>query len=423
MSSASQRLVVVGQGYVGLPLAVRAVEQGFDVVGFDVDEAKIKRLAAGESPVEDITDERLRAALATGRYRPTTAAEDCEGFDVAVISVPTPLREGNPDLSYIEQAAAALAPHLRRGATVVLESTTYPGTTEELVGPILEDGSGLVAGNDFHLGYSPERIDPGNRTWTLENTPKVVSGVDAGSLAAVQAFYDAIVDTTVPVSSPKEAELTKLLENTFRHVNIALVNELAMFANELGIDVWEAIDAASTKPFGFMRFTPGPGVGGHCLPIDPSYLSWRVRRSLGETFRFVELANDVNDHMPDYVVRRLMMALNRRGLAVKGQRVLLLGMSYKRNTGDARESPSQPIARQLVQLEAEVLVADPFVDDRHLPPGVTRVELTPEVLRSAAAVLLLVGHDAFDRELIVEHASYVFDAQRHLPPAANVEYL
>ncbi|WP_208028940.1 nucleotide sugar dehydrogenase [Rhabdothermincola sediminis] len=423
MSSESQRLVVVGQGYVGLPLAVRAVEQGFDVVGLDVDEAKIKRLAAGESPVEDITDERLRAALATGRYRPTTAAEDCEGFDVAVISVPTPLREGNPDLSYIEQAAAAIAPHLRRGATVVLESTTYPGTTEELVGPILEDGSGLVAGSDFHLGYSPERIDPGNRTWTLENTPKVVSGVDAASLAAVQAFYDAIVDTTVPVSSPKEAELTKLLENTFRHVNIALVNELAMFANELGIDVWEAIDAASTKPFGFMRFTPGPGVGGHCLPIDPSYLSWRVRRSLGETFRFVELANDVNDHMPDYVVRRLMMALNRRGLAMKGRRVLLLGMSYKRNTGDARESPSQPIARQLVQLEAEVLVVDPFVDDRHLPPGVTRVELTPEVLRSAAAVLLLVGHDAFDRELIVEHASYVFDSQRCLPPAANVEYL
>lgn len=423
MSSESQRLVVVGQGYVGLPLAVRAVEQGFDVVGLDVDEAKIKRLAAGESPVEDITDERLRAALATGRYRPTTAAEDCEGFDVAVISVPTPLREGNPDLSYIEQAAAAIAPHLRRGATVVLESTTYPGTTEELVGPILEDGSGLVAGSDFHLGYSPERIDPGNRTWTLENTPKVVSGVDAASLAAVQAFYDAIVDTTVPVSSPKEAELTKLLENTFRHVNIALVNELAMFANELGIDVWEAIDAASTKPFGFMRFTPGPGVGGHCLPIDPSYLSWRVRRSLGETFRFVELANDVNDHMPDYVVRRLMTALNRRGLAVKGQRVLLLGMSYKRNTGDARESPSQPIARQLVQLEAEVLVADPFVDDRHLPLGVTRVELTPEVLSSAAAVLLLVGHDAFDRELIVEHASYVFDSQRCLPPAANVEYL
>lgn len=423
MSSEVQRLVVVGQGYVGLPLAIRAVEQGFDVIGLDVDEAKIKRLSAGESPVEDITDERLRDALSTGRYLPTTSAESCAGFDVAVISVPTPLTEGNPDLSYIEQAARAIAPHVRPGSTVVLESTTYPGTTEELVGPILEDGSGLVVGTDFHLGYSPERIDPGNREWRLENTPKVVSGVDSASLRAVKAFYDAIVETTVPVSSPKEAELTKLLENTFRHVNIALVNELAVFANELGIDVWEAIDAASTKPFGFMRFTPGPGVGGHCLPIDPSYLSWRVRRSLGETFRFVELANDVNDHMPDYVVRRLMIALNRRELAVKGQRILLLGMSYKRNTGDARESPSQPIARQLVQLDAEVLAADPFVDDRYLPAGVTRVELTAEVLRSAAAVLLLVAHDAFDTELIVENASYVFDTQRHLPPAANVEYL
>ncbi|MEJ5255672.1 MAG: nucleotide sugar dehydrogenase [Acidimicrobiales bacterium] len=423
MSSAPQRLVVVGQGYVGLPLAIRAVEQGFDVVGLDVDETKIKRLCAGESPVEDITDARLRDALATGRYLPTTSPEHCAGFDVAVISVPTPLTEGNPDLSYIEQAAATLAPHVRPGCTVVLESTTYPGTTEELVGPILEDGSGLVAGSDFHLGYSPERIDPGNRDWRLENTPKVVSGIDDASLEAVKGFYDAIVDTTVPVSSPKEAELTKLLENTFRHVNIALVNELAMFANELGIDVWEAIDAASTKPFGFMRFTPGPGVGGHCLPIDPSYLSWRVRRSLGETFRFVELANDVNDHMPDYVVRRLMIALNRRGLAVKGQRVLLLGMSYKRNTGDARESPSQPIARQLVQLDAEVLAADPFVDDRYLPPGVTRVDLTADVIRSAAAVLLLVAHDAFDTALIVENATYVFDTQRHLPPAGNVEYL
>jgi UDP-N-acetyl-D-glucosamine dehydrogenase len=423
MSSTPQRLVVVGQGYVGLPLAIRAVEQGFDVVGLDVDEAKIKRLCAGESPVEDITDARLRDALATGHYLPTTSPEHCAGFDVAVISVPTPLTEGNPDLSYIEQAATTLAPHVRPGCTVVLESTTYPGTTEEFVGPILEEGSGLVVGDDFHLGYSPERIDPGNRVWRLENTPKVVSGVDDDSLAAVKAFYDAIVETTVPVSSPKEAELTKLLENTFRHVNIALVNELAVFANELGIDVWEAIDAASTKPFGFMRFTPGPGVGGHCLPIDPSYLSWRVRRSLGETFRFVELANDVNDHMPDYVVRRLMIALNRRAMPVKGQRILLLGMSYKRNTGDARESPSQPIARQLVQLEAEVLVTDPFVDDRYLPAGVTRVELTAEVLRSAAAVLLLVAHDAFDTELIVENASYVFDTQRHLPPAANVEYL
>ncbi|WP_046264032.1 nucleotide sugar dehydrogenase, partial [Streptomyces sp. WM6386] len=238
--------------------------------------------------VEDVAPQRLAAALATGRYLPTTEERAVGGFDVAVISVPTPLREGVPDLRAIESAARILGRFLRQGSTVVLESTTYPGTTEELVAPILEEYSGLTVGVDFHLGYSPERIDPGNRVWTLETTPKVVSGVDEASLAAVDAFYRTVVDTTVPVKSPKVAELTKLVENTFRHVNIALVNELAVYARELGIDVWEAVDAASSKPFGFMRFTPGPGVGGHCLPVDPVYLSWRVNRALGHRFRFVE---------------------------------------------------------------------------------------------------------------------------------------
>jgi len=305
---------------------------------------------------------------------------------------------------------------------VVLESTTYPGTTEELLQPILEQGSGLTAGTDFHLGYSPERIDPGNPTYTFENTPKVVSGIDAASLAAVQRLYDRLVERTVPVSSPREAELTKLLENTFRHVNIALVNELAMFADDLGIDLWEAIDAASTKPFGYMRFTPGPGVGGHCLPIDPSYLSWRVRQSLGAAFRFVELANDVNDHMPDYVVRRLVVGLNRRKLAVNGQRVLLLGLSYKRNTGDARESPSRPIAHQLVQLGAEVLVADPHVHPDLVPDGVALVEATPELAASCAAVVVLVDHDAFDLAALTADAPYVLDT-RHCVAGDTVEYL
>jgi UDP-N-acetyl-D-glucosamine dehydrogenase len=417
------KLVVVGQGYVGLPLAMRGVEQGFEVIGYDVDDAKIKRLESGESTVEDISNDRLRSALDTGRYHPTTAPDQCVDFDVAVISVPTPLREGNPDLTYIEEAGHALAPFLQKDATVVLESTTYPGTTEELLAPILEDGSGLVAGDDFHVGYSPERIDPGNPTWTLENTPKVVSGIDAASLAAVQGFYDRIVETTVAVSSPKEAELTKLLENTFRHVNIALVNELAMFANDLGIDVWEAIDAASTKPFGYLRFTPGPGVGGHCLPIDPSYLSWRVRRSLGQAFRFVELANDVNDHMPDYVVRRLLEGLNRRSLPLNGSTVLLLGLAYKRNTGDARESPSQPIARQLQHLGARVLAADPHVDGNHVPAGVAHVDLDDDVLASADAVVFLVDHDEFDVAHVARRARYVLDTRHRLPAADNVEYL
>ena len=319
---------------------MRAVEVGFDVVGFDLDVARVKRLGAGDSFVEDISNDTLSRALATGRYEPTDDPDRTRGFDVAVIDVPTPLTDGAPNLSHVEDASAMLAPSLRAGATVILESTTYPGTTEDLVAGILEEGSGLVAGQDFHLGYSPERIDPGNATWHFANTPKVVSGIDADSLEAVQAFFDRLVDRTVPVSGTREAELTKLLENTFRHVNIALVNELAMFAEAMGIDVWEAIDAASTKPFGYLRFTPGPGVGGHCLPIDPSYLSWKVRRSLGQPFRFVELANDVNEHMPDYVVTRLTGALNRDKRSVNGSRVLLLGLSYKRNTGDTASPPA-----------------------------------------------------------------------------------
>jgi UDP-N-acetyl-D-glucosamine dehydrogenase len=417
------RLLVVGQGYVGLALAMRAVEVGFDVVGYDVDGDRIKSLAAGHSFVEDVGDEMLQAALATGSYRPVAGFEDVDGFDVAVIAVPTPLGEGVPDLSYIETAARSLAGLVRSGATVVLESTTYPGTTEELVGPILEQGSGLAAGADFHLGYSPERIDPGNRNHTLVTTPKVVSGIDAASLAAVRGFYDRLVDQTVPVSGPKVAELTKLLENTFRHVNIALVNELAMFANDLGIDMWEAVDAASTKPFGYLQFTPGPGVGGHCLPVDPSYLSWQVRRRLGQSFRFVELANDVNDHMPDYVVRRLVAALNRHGKAVLGRRILLLGVSFKRNVGDCREAPSRRIARLLADMGADLRACDPHVALGEFPPGVTPVELTADELTGADAVVALVDHDAFDPHAVVRHARYVLDTRGWLPTGENVERL
>ncbi len=405
-------LVVVGQGYVGLPLALRAVEVGYRVVGFDLDVDRVKRLADGHSYVEDVTDARLRAALATGRYLPTDDDTEMAGFDVAVVDVPTPLEEGNPNLTHVEAAAATLARHLQPGALVILESTSYPGTTEELMVPILQDGSGLVAGRDFQVGYSPERIDPGNPTWHLENTPKVVSGIDAGSLAAVDAFYGRLVERTVPVSGTREAELTKLLENTFRHVNIALVNELAMFASDLDIDVWEAIDAASSKPFGYLRFTPGPGVGGHCLPIDPSYLSWKVRRSLGRPFRFVELANDVNEHMPDYVVRRLLLAFNRMGRALKGTRVLLLGLSYKRNTGDAREAPGTVIARSLAALGAEVRVADP-----HLSGGTLAyplVDLSAAELEAADAVVIVTDHDAFDYELVRAHAGYVLDTRNRL---------
>ncbi len=414
--------MVVGQGYVGLPLAMEAVAAGFDVIGFDTDESRVKALAAGESYVEDITAEALATALGTGRYHPTASSADCAGFDVAVLTVPTPLREGVPDLSYIEVAAGMLAEHLRPGATVVLESTTWPGTTEELVAPLLEDRSGLVAGSGFHLGYSPERIDPGNPTWGLVNTPKVVSGIDAGSLEAVQRFYDRIVERTVAVSGCKEAELTKLLENTFRHVNIALVNELAMFAADLGIDVWEAIDAASTKPFGYLRFTPGPGVGGHCLPIDPSYLSWRVRQRLGQSFRFVELANDVNDHMPDYVVRRLTVALNSQRRSVNGSRILLLGLAYKRNTSDARESPALVVAERLLALGADVRAVDPHVAMGQVDARIARVELSGEELAAADAVVVLVDHDAFDLEAVANEGRYVLDTRRCIA-GEHVEHL
>ena len=423
----SGRVVVVGQGYVGLPLAMRAAEVGYDVVGFDVDRARIDRLAAGDSYVGDIPAPRLRAALDSGRYRPTVDPGALAGFDIAVITVPTPLRDGNPDLSYIEEAARLLARHLRPGACVILESTTYPGTTDELVAPLLAQGSGLVVGTDFHLGYSPERINPGDPNATLEGTPKVVSGIDGASLARVQAFYDDIVVRTVPVSGTREAELTKLLENTFRHVNVALVNELAMFAADLGIDVWEAIDAADTKPFGFMRFEPGPGVGGHCLPIDPSYLAWKVQDELGAPFRFVELANEVNDFMPEYVVRRLGAGLHERGRSLEDARVLVLGLAYKPETGDAREAPALRVAERLARLGAEVRAADPYVvDEVHgLDPAIrlVRVEVTAEEVAAADAVVVITPHAAFDLDLVVTHARYVLDTRRSVPFAPNVERL
>lgn len=408
----ADRLIVVGQGYAGLPVAMRAVEVGFDVVGFDVDVVRVKRLAAGESHVEDVMSHVVSRALATGRYEPTDDPGRTRGFDVAVIDVPTPLTDEVPNLSHVTDAAAMLASSLRTGATVILESTTYPGTTEDLVAGILEEGSGLMAGRDFHLGYSPERIDPGNRTWQFANTPKVVSGIDKDSLAAVQAFFDRLVDRTVPVSGTREAELTKLLENTFRHVNIALVNELAVLAEAMGIDIWEAIDAASTKPFGYLRFTPGPGVGGHCLPIDPSYLSWKVRRSLGQPFRFVELANDINAHMPNHVVSRLTLALNRDGRSVKGSRVLLLGLAYKPNTGDVREAPGMVIAESLRSLGAEVRVADPHVSSGDL--GVLQVELTADEVRQADAVVIVTDHDAFDYDMVRDRARYVLDTRNRI---------
>jgi UDP-N-acetyl-D-glucosamine dehydrogenase len=415
-------VLILGQGYVGLPLAMRAVEVGHRVVGYDTNAARVERLAVGDSYVEDVTSSELATALESGRYLPTASEDDCAAFDVAVITVPTPLRDGVPDLSSVEQAGRLLGSHLRRDSCVVLESTTYPGTTEELLGPILESGSKLRAGIDFHLGYSPERIDPGNSQWGLVNTPKVVSGVTPLSLIAVQDFYNTLVDRTIPVSHPGEAELAKLIENTFRHVNVALVNELAMSAHSLGLDIWEALEAASTKPFGFMRFEPGPGVGGHCLPIDPSYLSWHVKRRAGSPFRFIELANDLNDHMPEYVVRRLIASLNRQSKPLHGSRILLLGLAYKADTSDVRESPAVVIANQLVDFGAHVMVADPHVPSTFLDDRVARVELLAEEVAAADAVVLLTAHAEFDYEMVVRHARFVLDTRGRLT-GEQIEHL
>jgi nucleotide sugar dehydrogenase len=415
-------LTVIGQGYVGLPLAMLAVEAGHHVVGIDVDQSRAAMLQRGESYVDDVPDAQLRMALDSGRYMATSNYSEVAAFDVAVITVPTPLRNSAPDLSFVTSAANELSQYMTPGCLVVLESTTYPGTTEDLLRPILERGSGLSAETDFFLGYSPERVDPGNKDWTLSATPKVVAGINSASLAAVQEFYGKLITNVVPVSSTRAAELTKLLENTFRHVNIALVNEFAIFSKELGVDGWEVIRAAATKPFGFMPFQPGPGVGGHCLPIDPTYLSWHVQQATGRRFRFVELANDINDQMPDYVVKRVIEGLNRLGRPVLESSVLLLGVAYKKNSSDARESPARQVARLLASLGARVSVADAHVSTESLPGDAKRVTISEDVVRESDAVVILTDHDDIDYELVEREARWVLDCRNRLS-GARVESL
>jgi UDP-N-acetyl-D-glucosamine dehydrogenase len=405
---------VIGLGYVGLPQALAFAESGYRVLGFDIDPGKAEALAAGQSYLLDIPSSRVSALVSASRLAATADFTRLAECDALIICVPTPLSEhGEPDLSAVSSTASTIAPRLRRGQLVVLVSTTYPGTTEELVRPLLE-ASGLVVGKDFALGYSPEREDPGNPRYGLGNTPKLVSGCTDACRDLTVLLYEPVVPRVVPVSSTRVAEASKLLENIFRAVNIALVNELKVCFDRMGIDVWEVIEAAATKPFGFTPFYPGPGLGGHCIPIDPFYLTWKARAYDFHT-RFIELAGEVNTAMPDYVVGKLRDALDSHGIPLRGARILILGVAYKRDTGDIRESPALRILALLTRRGAQVAYHDPHVPrlgrSRHYEFDLESTPLTVEALRAAHAVLVVTDHSSIDYEHVVRHAAVVVDTR------------
>jgi len=412
IQSREARVGVLGLGYVGLPLAMEFARAGFRVSGFDVAAEKVDRLNSGVSYVPDIPSARVAEAVKAGRFRASADFGGLAEVDAVSICVPTPLsKTRDPDMSFVERAAAEVAARMHRGMLVVLESTTYPGTTEEVLLPKLLEADGLKVGEDFFLAFSPERVDPGNPKYGVRNTPKVVGGVTARCTEMAALLYGAAVDRVVPVSRAAAAEMVKLLENTFRSVNIGLVNEVAIMCDRLGLNVWEVIDAASTKPFGFMAFRPGPGLGGHCIPIDPLYLSWKLR-SLNYRARFIELADTVNGEMPGYVVRKVSDALNARGKAVRGSRVLVLGVAYKRDIDDIRESPALEIVAELRHLGAEVQACDPHTGSfRVAGETFDPVPLTAEELRAADAVLIATDHAAFDYGLVVREARLVVDTR------------
>jgi UDP-N-acetyl-D-glucosamine dehydrogenase len=400
---------VVGLGYVGLPLLLRARQAGFPVTGLDIDREKVRALREKRSYVTDVSTEDLETLDRAARV--TSRADALRKAEAILISVPTPLRDNEPDLRPIESAARSIARHLQPGTLVALESTTYPGTTEEVVRPLLE-ASGLRAGRDFALAYAPERINPGQGIDHIETTPRVVGGLTPACTEIARELYETLVREVHTVSTPREAEMAKLVENVFRHVNIALVNQLAIVSRELGVNIWEAIDAAATKPFGYMPFWPGPGVGGHCIAIDPTYLSWRVRQRMGFRMSLVELAQEINTQMPAYVASRIADALNERGQAVKGAKILGVGVAYKPNVNDARESPAIEVLERLARLGANVSYHDPFVPDaeigrRHLRSA----PLTPETLSAQDCVALLTTHGDTDNAAIVEGATLIFDAR------------
>lgn len=416
--------VVVGQGYVGLPLAEAASLAGMQVYGFEVSPSRVADLNAGISHVDDLTDGQIQAMLRAG-YRATSDPTVIAKADIVAICVPTPLDQGGgPDLGAVETSARTIGQHMSGGTTVILESTTYPGTTDELVIPILEGESGMVCGEDFYVAYSPERIDPGSVQWTIRNTPKLVGGADEAGRERALYFYRRFVDEVVPLMGTREAETAKLLENTYRHVNIALVNEMARFCHDLGIDIWEVIKGASTKPFGFQKFTPGPGVGGHCIPIDPNYLSFQVKKTLGYQFRFVELAQEINNSMPSYVVGRVADLLNDSYKPVKGSRVLLLGVTYKPDIADQRESPALAVANVLEKKQAVVEFHDPLVERWNLSGRtLARVNVLDDALSEADVVVLLQKHSSYNVQEIAEKATLFFDARGHEAEGFGAHYL
>jgi UDP-N-acetyl-D-glucosamine dehydrogenase len=407
---------VVGLGYVGLPAAVTFAEAGFRVIGVDPDRTRVAAIEAGRSYLHDVPDERLAAARAGSVFGATTSYRKLARADAVLICVPTPLTDGRPDLTAIEAAGRSLGKVLSEGTLVVLESTTYPGTTEEVLRPLLE-AEGLRAGRDFLLAFSPERIDPGNPHFGFRDIPKVVGGVTPESTRAAEALYGHVVPKVVAVSGPKEAEMAKLLENIFRHVNIALVNELATYAHEMDVDIWEAIDAAATKPFGYMPFYPGPGWGGHCIPLDPSYLSWRVRKERAHEVKFVELAHTVNAEMPRYVVERIGALLNDLHKAIRGSRILGIGAAYKGGTEDTRGSPALKVLSLLAARGAEVSYHDPLVPEASVNGSLFQSEaLTPESVRASDLAVILIPQAGVDWDLLVREAACILDccnALRH----------
>ena len=409
---------IVGLGYVGLPLAVELAKAGYRVLGFDISQRVVDGLNDGHSHVKDISDAQLQEALAAGRFEATADMSRLGQPDAVSICVPTPLSKfKDPDVSYIVAATDAVKRTLRRGQAIILESTTYPGTTREILQPALES-TGLKVGTDFFLAFSPERVDPGNPVWQTHNTPKVVGGITEACTRVAVALYQPAIETLVPVSTTEAAELVKLLENTFRSVNIGLVNEMAIVCDKLGVNVWEVIDAAATKPFGFMKFLPGPGLGGHCIPIDPHYLAWKMR-GLNYKTRFIDLAGELNTEMPLFWVRKVAEALNDQGKAVKGAAVLVLGVAYKRDIDDIRESPALDIIRLLEGQGARVAYSDThvpcFAENGH---EYRSVPLTPQAVAAADCVMIVTDHSDFDYRMVARNARLVVDTRNAMPKEA-----